>query len=91
VHARDISPDTGIAGFCLIDDFDTADTFAPQAISQAYAALAATDDHDIVVDACSRPHPVGWAAPSPTQHAAGLRFEVLACLSKAGSGAGRAR
>jgi hypothetical protein len=81
MHARDRSPDAGIAGCGAVDDLDASDAFAFKAVGDRQAALAPADDDDVVVGAGSRPHPVGRVAPDPAQRVLRLRFEPLCGIS----------
>ena len=79
MHARDAPPNAGLTRLGLVDDVDSADTFALQAIRDRHPALASADDDDVVVDAGTRAHPVGRVAPGPAQRAARLRRKLNAC------------
>ena len=81
-HARDRAPDAGLAGLGAIDHVDLADSLALERVRDRQAAMAAADDHDVVVGSRARAHPVGGLASGPAQHAGRLRVEFLARVGR---------
>jgi hypothetical protein len=77
-HACDRAPDAGLTGLGAIDHVDLADALALEGVRDRQAAMAGADDHDVVIRAGARAHPIGGFAPGPAQHAGRLFVELLA-------------